>query len=94
MKNKTLAAAAYVFFIPSLYIVLTGRRKSEFVGFHGGQALVLWVFIFFFFFLARFLVNLAWLFFYIPHLEWVEALAGLGGWMYAVYCGLRAYREV
>jgi len=92
MNNKTLAAAAYILWIPSLYIVLTEKRKEEFVGFHGGQALVLWTLIFLAFFLTRALVNLIWSFIYIPYLDLLEILVASVGWGYAVACGIRSYQ--
>jgi uncharacterized membrane protein len=94
MKDKTLAALAYILWIPSLYIVLTEKRRDEFVGFHGGQALVLWTGIFLIFFAVRFLVNLIWSFFYIPYLDVLEILTGAGLYGYACYCGWRCYQEI
>jgi uncharacterized membrane protein len=88
-KSKTLAVLAYICWIPALYIVLTGLRKDEFVGFHGGQALIVWTLIFAGFFGLRFAVNLVWLLFYIPYLDLLEVLFAFGAWGYAVSCGLR-----
>ena len=93
MKNsKVLAAAAYIFWIPSLYIVLTEKRRQEFAGYHGGQALVLWTFIFLIFFAVRFLINLLWSFVYVPYINYLEVIVGAVGWGYAVYCGLRCFK--
>lgn len=90
MNDRTLAALAYILWIPSLYVVLTEKRKEEFLGFHGGQALLLWTLIFIGFFLIRFLVNLVWRFFYVPYLDMLEALFAFAAWGYAVYCGFRS----
>ena len=87
-----LSALAYIFWIPSLYIVLTEKRKEEFVGFHGGQALLLWTAIFILFFAVRFLVNLIWSVYYVPYLDLLEVLAGAAMWGYAVYCSYRSFR--
>lgn len=92
MKDKMLAALAYILWVPSLYIVLTDKRKEEFVGFHGGQALVLWTMIFIIFFALRFLVNLAWSFYYIPYLDLLEVLFASAAFGYAVSCGCRSYQ--
>jgi len=92
MKDKTLAASAYIFAIPSLYIVLTEKRRDEFIGYHGAQALRLWTFFCIIFFVLRFLVNLLWSFIYIPYLDLLEIFAALAFWIYALYCGLRSYR--
>lgn len=94
MSNKAFAALAYIFWIPSLYIVLTELRKREFIGFHGGQALRLWLWIFVIFFSFRFLVNLIWGVFYVPGLDILENLLGLGLWAYAAYCGWRCYQGI
>ena len=92
MKDKLLAAAAYVFWIPSLYIVLTEKRKEEFLGQHGARALFLWVKIFIAFFALRFLVNLIWRLAYLPNLDWIETAAAALLWGYAAYQGVRAAR--
>ncbi|MDD4179380.1 MAG: hypothetical protein PHH14_04970 [Candidatus Margulisbacteria bacterium] len=92
MNNKTLAAAAYILWIPSLYIVLTEKRKEDFVGFHGGQALILWTLIFLAFFLTRALVNLVWSVIYIPYLDLLEIMVASVAWGYAVACGIRSYQ--
>lgn len=92
LSDRFLAAAAYIFWVPSLYIVLTDKRRAEFIGFHGGQALILWTVIFIIFFAVRFLVNLIWSVFYIPYLDIIEILTGASLYGYAVYCGWRAYQ--
>ncbi len=92
MKDKTLAALAYILWIPSLYIVLTEKRHQDFVGYHGGQALVMWSAIFVIFFAVRFLVNLVWSLFYIPYLDTLEVLTGALAYGYALYCGYRCLR--
>lgn len=90
MKDKTLAALAYILWVPSLYIVLTDKRKKEFIGFHGGQALVLWTAIFLTFFALRFSVNLLWSFYYIPYLDLLEVLFASAAYGYAISCGYRS----
>ena len=84
-----LAALAYIAWIPAIYIVLTEKRREDFVGFHGAQALLLWMIIFISFFGTRFLVNLVWNFIYIPYLDLLEVIVGMGMWGYAVTCGIR-----
>jgi uncharacterized membrane protein len=92
MKDKTLAALAYMTWVPSLYIVLTRKKGDEFLTFHGNQALLLWTLIFLAFFTLRFLVNLVWGLLYIPYLDLLEVLFGFGAWGYACYCGARCLR--
>jgi uncharacterized membrane protein len=92
INDRITAAAAYVFWVPSLYIVLTDKRREGYVGFHGCQALLLWTGIFMIFFLIRFLVNLVWSFYYLPYLDLLEVLTGAGLWGYVFYCGIRSFR--
>ncbi len=92
MRDKTLAAAAYILWVPSLYIVLTEKRRDPFVGPHGSQALLLWTFFFVIFFLLRYLVNLIWSYSYIPYLDLVEVAGAAAMGIYAIYCGWRCYR--
>ena len=92
MKEKILAALAYVLFVPGLYIVLSDWRKKECVGYHGGQALLFWTAIFISFFFVRFLVNLVWLLIYIPYLDLLETLTAVAFYGYALKCAWRAYQ--
>lgn len=93
-NSRLLVALAYIFWIPSLYIVLSEKRKEEFVGFHGGQAFLLWLVIFVAFFATRGLVNFIWSFYYWPYLDWLEILVAFVLWGYAVYCGIRSYQGI
>ncbi len=91
MNNlQRLAALAYLFGVPALYITLTGLRKKDFIGYHGAQALYLWVSYFALIFVFRFLLDLIWHFWYFSPLGWLEwpVLAYMAG--YAIYCALRA----
>lgn len=90
-SDKALAALAYILWIPSLYIVLTEKRRQEFVGFHGGQALIMWSAIYVIFFAVRFLVNLVWSYYYLPFLNLLEVLTGALFYGYALYCGYRCF---
>ncbi len=92
MNDKLLAASAYFFGIPALYIVLTEKRKDEFVGAHGAAALFLWVRIFTVFFLLRLLVDLVWRFRYVPDLDLIEPAAAILLWGHSAYQGLLAAR--
>jgi uncharacterized membrane protein len=91
ISEKVLVSLAYGLWIPSLYIVLTPKRRDDFLGRHGSQALLLWTASFIIFFAVRFLVNLIWSVFYIPFLDTLEVMTGAGLWGYALYCGYRAY---
>jgi uncharacterized membrane protein len=94
MKDRVLAALAYVLWVPSLYLLLSEKRQEEYLGYHGGQAFVLWLIIFLAFFATRFLVNLVWSYYYFPYLDLLEVFVALGLWGYAVYCGVRCLRAI
>ncbi|MFA6431346.1 MAG: hypothetical protein WCV91_03055 [Candidatus Margulisiibacteriota bacterium] len=91
-RDKKLSALAYLLGIPSLYIILTDRRKKAFVGFHGEQAFKLWWAFILSFFALRALINLIWYFNYLPGMEYVEALLSVYFVLYAAYCAYRSYR--
>jgi len=94
MRDKILAVSAYLFWIPSIYIVLSKKRKESQVGEEGGRALLYWTILFTGFFLIRFIVNLLWLFCYIPYLDKLEILFALGGYGYILYCGYGVYVRI
>ncbi|MFH1386384.1 MAG: hypothetical protein ABIH50_01795 [bacterium] len=87
MKRDLKALFAYIFWIPSLYQVLTEKNN-----YHARQALVLWTWIFIGFFTLRSLIKLLWSIYYIPYLEVFEVLFSAVAWGYAVYCGQRAFQ--
>lgn len=43
MKNKFLVLAAYLFFVPALYIILTEKRHDAYIGFQAIQAFICWL---------------------------------------------------
>ncbi|MFH1825675.1 MAG: hypothetical protein ABH823_00075 [bacterium] len=88
--SRLLAAFAYIFGIPALYIVLTEKRHNEALGWHGAQALKLWAGYFVIFFSLRFLINSAWQSHYWPLLNNLELLAVVLMAGYALFCGYRA----
>ena len=94
LNDKIFVSSAYLFGIPALYIVLTERKKEDYLGAHGQQAFWLWIWFLIIFFSLRFFINLIWGFFYIPYLEKSEVLAAflLGG--YAVFCAYRSFKGV
>jgi len=71
-KTKILAASAYLFGIPALYIVLALGKKDRELAEHGSRAMFLWCGYFLIFFGLRFLINFIWRFRYLPALEWLE----------------------
>ncbi|MBN2058334.1 MAG: hypothetical protein JW782_06025 [Candidatus Saganbacteria bacterium] len=83
IKDSILVASAYLFGIPALYIVLTDLRKKEYIGFHGGQALLLWCCFFIIFFGQRALAD--------PGQEWIEQTVLIVLGAYAVFCAYRSF---
>lgn len=92
-KDKILAAGAYAFFVPSLYIILTKKRRNKLSAFHAAQALLLWLSILIIFILLRVLLNFIWALSYLPFIEWLANLARLAILSYALYCSSRVFLE-
>ncbi|MFA5034767.1 MAG: hypothetical protein WC500_03190 [Candidatus Margulisiibacteriota bacterium] len=94
MKDKTLAVLCYLTWVPSIYLVLTEKRRNDYLNYHARQALLLWTIIFVVFFAARMIVNSIWLIYYVPHLEVIETSVGFASFIYAAYCARRCYLGV
>lgn len=90
LKDRILAAAAYIFGIPALYIILTENRHRPFLGYHGTQALKLWLIYLGSFFALRLIINLIWLNYYVPALAILENMVAAAMAGYALYCGYRS----
>jgi len=90
-EDKMLSAAAYAIGIPSLYIILSDKRKEKFTGFHGAQALFLWIGIIIYWVVMKVVLDVIWSIAYLPFLNSLVRLAGLILWLYALYCAYRAY---
>jgi len=90
-ENKLLAAASYAIGIPALYIILTEKRNEKFLGYHGSQALFLWIGIIVAWILLRVLLDMIWSIVYIPFLSSLISLIGLALWGYALFCAYKAY---
>jgi uncharacterized membrane protein len=96
-NDRRMAAACYIFFVPSLYCILTARHFTRFVGGHSTQAFLLWVIIFAYWLAVRIFFNIVWgLFgmigFFFPYLSFLAFFACIAAWIYAVKFGLRAYK--
>jgi len=87
-NEKLLAAAAYAFFIPALYIALTDRRKEKFLSFAAAQAILLWVLYFLIYIILRIVVNL------IPAVEIITLIVKITMWGYALFLAAKALRGV
>ena len=92
ITDRLLVASAYIFGWPALYIVLSNKRKSRYVGLQGEQAFMLWLMMVVFFLALRFLINLLWSIKYTPQLEIVELVVLSLMGIYVLYRGLKASR--
>jgi len=91
-EDRMLAGLAYgIPVIVAIYIILTEKRREKFAGFHGSQALFLWIGIIIGWIVLRVLLDLLWSIVYVPFFGPLITLVGLGLWLYALYCGYRAY---
>ena len=87
IKDKILAAIAYAFGVPALYLILSSKRKDEFLRHHGDQAFFLWVMILVLFFFFRFIGG------FFPALNLIELALDLGLWAIALYYAVKTLRS-
>ena len=88
--DRLTAAAAYLLFFPALYIILTEKRKKEYLALHGCQALFYWLLSFFILVAIRIGVDCVMTRVYIRPLELVLPLTMWAIWLYCIYCSLLA----
>jgi len=86
LTDKILIAASYVFAFPSLYMILSEKRKDRQLAFHAAQALLLWLLIAALLVILRIVVNFVLSSVNIPLLDRVTGLAAFIFWLYGVYC--------
>jgi len=89
-EDKILAAMAYAFFIPSLYIILTDKRKVKFASYAAAQSLFLWLSYLVIFILLRILYDLICSVFYFPFIETLFTMIKLAMWTYALFLASKA----
>jgi len=95
--DRRLAAACYIFGVPTLYCILTAKRFTRFVGGHATQAFLMWILMLLYWLAVRIGVNLIWwLFgligFFFPYLSFLSFGLCFVAWIYAVKYGIRAYK--
>jgi len=88
-EDKLLSASAYLFFIPSLFIILTDKRKVDFNAFHAAQALLVWLAFIAVMVLFRVLLGYIWPSVYFP-LVYFKRLISLAFGGYMLYCAGKA----
>lgn len=91
-NKRFLAALAYIFAVPSLFIVLTPRDKENYLGRHGRQALFLWLSIIIFWVLLRLVFTQINNLYYSVYFVYLSQLCNFAMWLYAAWCGLKAFR--
>lgn len=85
LGDKVLIASSYCFALPSLYIILSEKRKNEKLAFHASQALLLWIAIIIMLVLIRLFVYFVLSNFNVPLLDKLPGFASFVFWLYAVY---------
>jgi uncharacterized membrane protein len=90
--DRILAGFAYAVAFPSIYIILSEKRRDAFVGYHGAQAMFLWIGILVIWIGIRVFLNfLDSVGIYFMLLESLSSMLIFALWIYSLYCGFRAY---
>ena len=84
--DRINAALSYAFFFPALYIILTEKRKKEYLALHSSQALFYWVFSFILLLSIRASLDYIMVRAYIRPFEMVLPVLIRGIWLYSLYC--------
>ena len=87
-QDKALVFASYILFFPSLYLIMTEKRKKEEIGFHSAQALLLWIAIFLIVIFVRKLTFTILAFVSIPYFYMINEMLFAALWVYCLYCAL------
>ena len=93
LEDKLFAACSYMFFVPALFIALTDKRKFTYEATHAAQAILLWIAIAASYIIIRIVYSLLSGFWYFIVYDLIVKSAHFALWIFAVYCGLKAYRE-
>jgi uncharacterized membrane protein len=90
--DRVISGFAYAVGFPSLYIILSDKRRDPFVGYHGTQAIFLWIAIVVIWIGIRVFLNfLDSLGISFAFLNSLSSVVIFLLWIYALYCGFRAY---
>jgi len=91
-EDRLLSGFAYAIGFPSIFIILSDKRRDSFVGYHGAQALFLWIGILVVWIGLRVFLNfIDSLGIYFALLDSLSSILIFFLWIYALYCGFRAY---
>lgn len=90
--DRLLAGFSYAVAFPAIYILLSDKRRDPFAGYHGAQALFMWLGIMVIWIAIRIFFNfLDSVGIYFAVIDWFSSLIMFSLWIYALYCGMRAY---
>jgi len=84
--DRLTAAAGYLLFIPALYVILTEKRKNEYLALHASQALFYWTFSFVILVAIRIAVDYLMVRVYIRPFELILPIFMWAVWLYSLYC--------
>ena len=84
--ERLTAAAGYLLFFPALYVILTEKRKNEYLALHSSQALFYWAFSFILLLAIRIAVDYVMVRTYIRPFESILPITMWGIWLYSLYC--------
>lgn len=90
--DRIISGFSYAVGFPAIYIILSEKRKDAFVGYHGAQAMFLWIGIMVIWIGLRVMLNfLDSIGISFALFDSLSSLAIFALWIYALYCGFRAY---
>lgn len=88
-----MATLSYLFFVPSLYVILTDKRKSDYNALHAAQAFTFWGAFIMFYLLTRSFYLFLLSYKLIGYVPFVLKSIYLVVWVYAAYCGILAWQK-
>ena len=87
-KDKTLVFLSYIFFFPSIYVILSDKRKNELLALHAAQAFLYWLAVAVIFLMLRAAVYLIVSVLPLYFLTGAMDLFFLLGWFFSFYCAI------
>ena len=88
--ERLTAASGYLLFIPALYVILTEKRKNEYLAINASQALFFWTFSFVLLVAIRMAVDYIMVRVYIRPFELILPLTMWAILLYSLYCSFLA----
>lgn len=86
VSDKILIFLSYIIFLPSLYIILTEKRKNHEMAFHASQSFLLWIAIFLLVIILRKAVFAILSVISIPYFYLLNEVFFFAAWAYCFYC--------